>query len=166
MGERPAVVFLIGFMGTGKTTVGRLLARDLGWDFLDLDERIVAKEGRGIPQIFVRDGEAYFRRLETEILASLRGRDRLVVACGGGTYAQEDTRHLIDHLGRAVWIRLPLELALRRCAGEIGRPLLKSQAQAEDLYRRRLPSYRSAPLHIDASGLSAEEVAERIAGLL
>ena len=166
MGERPGVVFLIGFMGAGKTTVGRHLARLLGWDFVDVDERIVASEGLDIPRIFALKGEAHFRRLETEIIVSLRGRARLVVACGGGTYAQEDTRRLIDALGRAVWIRLPLDVALSRCAGETGRPLLRDAAQADALYRQRLPSYRSAPLHVDALGLSAEQVAERIAGLL
>jgi len=166
MTERPGVVFLVGFMGAGKTTVGRHLARLLGWDFVDLDERIVAGEGLGIPQIFAARGEAHFRRLEMDILASLRGRARLVVACGGGTYEQEESRRIIDGLGRAVWIRLPLEVALGRCAGDTTRPLLKSAAQADALYRRRLPSYRAAPLHVDALGLSAEQVAERIAGLL
>ena len=166
MGERPGVVFLIGFMGAGKTTVGRELARLLGWDFVDLDEQIVAKEGLEIAQIFSRMGEPYFRRLETEILASLHGRARVVVACGGGTYAHPDSRQVIDRLGPAVWIRIPLELALRRCAGETSRPLLKSEAQAQELYRRRLPSYRAAPLQVDASGLSAVQVAERIAELL
>ena len=166
MGERPGLVFLIGFMGAGKTTVGRHLARLMGWDFTDLDEEIVGTERRGIPQIFAQEGEVYFRRRETEFLASLRGRTRLVVACGGGTYAHEDNRRLIDQMGRAVWIRLPLEVALRRCAGGPGRPLLKDGNQAEELYRRRLPSYRAAALHVDALGLSPEEVAERIAGLL
>ena len=166
MGERPGLVFLIGFMGAGKTTVGRHLARLMGWDFTDLDEEIVGTERRGIPQIFAQEGEVYFRRRETEFLASLRGRTRLVVACGGGTYAHEDNRRLIDQMGRAVWIRLPLEVALRRCAGGSGRPLLQDENQAEALYRRRLPSYRAAALHVDAGGLSPEEVAERIAGLL
>ena len=166
MGERPGPVFLIGFMGAGKTTVGRLLARLLGWDFVDLDEQIVANERRSIPQIFARDGEAYFRRLETEILASLRGRARLVVACGGGTYAHEDSRRLIDRMGCAVWIQVPIALAWRRCAGAAGRPLLKGEVQAEALYRKRLPSYRAAAIHVDAEGLTAEEVAERIAGML
>ena len=166
MGERPVIVFLIGFMGAGKTTVGRHLARLLGWDFLDLDERIVAHERLGIAQIFAVKGEVHFRRLETEILASLAGRERLVVACGGGTYSHDESRRLIDRLGLAVWIRLSLEVALRRCAGDTGRPLLKNESQAEDLYRRRLPSYRSAPAQVDAGGLSPEEVAERIAGLL
>jgi len=166
MGERPGLVFLIGFMGAGKTTVGRHLARLMGWDFTDLDEEIVGTERRSIPRIFIQEGEAYFRRREMEILASLRGRTRLVVACGGGTYAHEDNRRLIDGMGRAVWIRLPLEVALRRCADGPGRPLLKDENQAEALYRRRLPSYRAAALHVDAGGLTAEEVAERIAGLL
>jgi len=166
MGERPGLVFLVGFMGAGKTTVGRHLARLLGWDFVDLDEEIVAAERRSIPQIFALEGEAYFRRREADILASLRDRTRLIVACGGGTYAHEDNRRLIDRLGRSVWIQLPLEVALRRCASVPGRPLLKDGAQAEALYRRRLPSYRAAALHVDAGDLPAEEVAERIAGLL
>jgi shikimate kinase len=166
MAERPGVVFLVGFMGAGKTTVGRHLARLLGWDFVDLDERIVAGEGLGIAEIFAVKGEAHFRRLEMQILASLRGRARLVVACGGGTYAQDDSRRIIDSLGRAVWIRLPPEVALARCGPDPDRPLLRSAAHADELYRRRLPSYRAAPLHVDALGLSAEEVAERIAGLL
>lgn len=167
MGEQPVTVFLVGFMGAGKTTVGRILARLLGWDFADLDDLIVQAEGRGIPDIFAREGETYFRRLERGILASLRGRTRLVVACGGGTYANEESRLLIDRMGRAVWIQVPLRQALARCAsGGMERPLLQDEAQAEALYRRRLPSYRSAGLHVDADGLTAEEVAERIAGML
>ena len=166
MGERPGLVFLIGFMGAGKTTVGRHLARLIGWDFVDLDEEIVGTEHRSIPQIFAVEGEAYFRRREADLLASLRGRTRVVVACGGGTYAHEDNRRLIDRMGRAVWIQLPLEVALRRCAGGQERPLLQGESQAQALYARRLSSYRAAALKVDASGLSSEEVAERIAGLL
>ena len=166
MGERSDLVFLIGFMGAGKTTVGRVLARIMGWDFVDLDEEIVGAEHRSIPQIFAREGEAYFRRREAELLAALRGRTRMVVACGGGTYAHEENRRLIDGMGRSVWIRLPLEVALRRCAGGASRPLLKDESQAEALYRLRLPCYQEAALQVDAAGLSAEETAERIAGLL
>ena len=166
MGERPGAVFLVGFMGAGKSSVGKVLARLIGWDFVDLDELIVASERRGIPEIFAREGEAYFRRVERGILASLRGRTRLIVACGGGTYENEESRLLIDRMGRAVWIQVPLRQALARCAGGEERPLLKDDAQAEALYRRRLPTYRAAGLHVDADGLSAAEVAERIAGLL
>ena len=166
MGEHPGAVFLVGFMGAGKSTVGKVLARLIGWDFVDLDELIVASERRGIPEIFAREGEAYFRRVERGILASLRGRTRLIVACGGGTYENEESRLLIDRMGRAVWIQVPLRQALARCAGGEERPLLRDGAQAEALYRRRLPTYRAAGLHVDADGLSAAEVAERIAGLL
>ena len=166
MGDNAGVVFLVGFMGAGKTTVGGILARLLRWDFVDLDERIVAAERRDIPRIIAQEGEAYFRRLEREVLASLGGRARLVVACGGGTYANDESRRLIDRLGRVVWIQVPLAQALARCEGGPGRPLLQGGAQAEALYRSRLPSYRAAGLHVDADGLSAEEVAERIAGLL
>ena len=166
MGEHPGTVFLVGFMGAGKTTVGRILARLLGWDFVDLDEIIVKAEGRGIPAIFAQDGETYFRRLERGVLATLRGRTRLVVACGGGTYANDESRLLIDRMGRAVWVQVPLHQALARCPPGDERPLLQDEAQAEALYRRRLPAYRAAGLHVDADGLTAEEVAERIAGML
>jgi len=166
MGERSGVVFLVGFMGAGKTTVGQILARILRWDFVDLDESIVAADRRSIPQIFAEEGEAYFRRLEREIMASLRGRTPLVVACGGGTYANDESRRLIDRMGRVVWIKVPLAQALARCEGGTGRPLLQGGSHAETIYRSRLPSYRAAGLHVDAAGLSAEEVAERIAGLL
>src|SRR5436309_14232462 len=104
MTEPHGPIFLVGFMGAGKTTTGRALARLLGWDFVDLDERIVDVERRSIAEIFRQEGEAYFRRIEAEILGSIRGRPRLVVACGGGTYAQDGTRSLIDGMGRAVWL--------------------------------------------------------------
>lgn len=167
MGDQPDTLFLVGFMGAGKSTVGRILARLLGWDFVDLDDLIVQAEGRGIPAIFSQEGETYFRRVERGILASLRGRTRLVVACGGGTYANDESRALIDRMGRTVWLQVPLRQALARCAsGGEERPLLKTEAEAEALYRRRLSTYRSAALHVDADGLTAEEIAERIARML
>lgn len=167
MGDPSGTVFIVGFMGAGKTTVGRILARLLGWDFVDLDDLIVQAEGRSIPAIFAGEGEAYFRRVERGMLASLRGRTRLVVACGGGTYANDENRLLIDRMGRAVWLQVPLRQALARCAsGGEERPLLKTEAEADALYRRRLTAYRSAGLHVDADGLTAEQVAERIAGML
>lgn len=156
-------IFLVGFMGAGKTTAGRALARLLGWAFIDLDEQIVAAEGRSIPRIFAEDGETYFRRRETQFLSSLRDRPRIVVACGGGTYAQAESRSLIDRMGRAIWIQIPLEQALARCLGGAERPLFRDAAQAEALYLARLPSYRAAALHVDAEGLTPEEIAGRIA---
>lgn len=157
-------VFLVGFMGAGKTTVGAALARLLGWEFIDLDELIVAEDGRTIPRIFEEEGEAFFRRLERHLIAALRGRDRIVVACGGGTYAQEESRALIDTIGRAVWIQIPLDQAIARCGEGPARPLLGDRPRAEALYRSRLPAYRSAPIRVDGAGLQPEEIAERIAG--
>ncbi len=166
MKETSGPIFLVGFMGAGKTTTGKALARLLGWDFLDLDELIMDAETMSIPEIFKERGEAYFRRVERRILASLRGRRRLVVACGGGTYAQAEGRALIDGIGRAVWLQVPLPQALARCDDGPARPLLKDAARAEALYRTRLPAYRSAPLRVDAEGLTPEQVAERIVTLL
>jgi shikimate kinase len=159
-------IFLVGFMGAGKTTAGRALAGVLRWDFVDLDDRIVELEHRSIPRIFKEDGETYFRGVEAEILGSLRGRTRLVVACGGGTYANERSRTLIDSMGRAVWLNLPLADAMARCRDDDERPLLKDATQAQALHRARLSAYRAAPIQVDVEGLSPERVAERIVALL
>ena len=160
------IVFLVGFMGSGKTSAGSALARHLGWDFVDLDELIVERARKSIVDIFRDDGEEHFRHLEMEVLTALRMRRRLVIACGGGTYAREETRHLIDAMGRAVWLRLPIEDALARCAGNRDRPLLKDEGQARALYHSRVPSYRLAPLCVDVYGLTPEKVAESIEALL
>ncbi len=159
-------VFLVGFMGAGKTTVGRALARMLAWDFVDLDERIVEVEHRSIAAILGSAGEPYFRALEARLLDELRGRTRLVVACGGGTYAHEPSRSRIDSMGVAVWLQVPFALALSRCEGGVTRPLLRDPSQAETLYHARLPAYRKAPLRLEAEGMTPEEAAERIAALL
>jgi shikimate kinase len=166
MRDPRGLIFLVGFMGAGKTTTGRALGRLLGWDFLDLDEAIEASERRTISRIFADEGERYFRRREAELLATLRGRVRVVIACGGGTYAQEENRTLIDGLGVAVWIHVPLAEALARCGSGSGRPLFKDDSQAEALYVSRLPGYRAARLRVEAAGLPAEQIAERIAELL
>src|SRR2546425_9986238 len=95
MSDNTGVVFLVGFMGAGKTTVGRILARLLRWDFVDLDEQIVAADRRAIAQIFAQEGEAYFRRLERGGLASLGSPARRGAACGGGAFANDPSRRPI-----------------------------------------------------------------------
>ncbi len=164
--KRRAPVFLVGFMGAGKTTVGRALGHLLGREFVDLDDRIVEEDGRDIPRILRESGEPYFRDLETRILAGLRGRPALVVACGGGTYAHPAARAVIDGLGTAVWLQAPLAAMLARCGEGAGRPLLGGPEEARALYLSRLPSYRTARLHVDVDGLTPEQAAERIAARL
>ena len=160
-------IFLVGFMGAGKTTTGRALARCLAWDFEDLDDLIVGHELRGIAQILRESGEPHFRAVETRLLMGLRGRTRLVVACGGGTYAHEPSRAVIDAMGTAVWLQVPVEVALERCRNAPPtRPLLGGLGEMEALHARRLPAYRSAPLRVDVAHLAPEEAAERIAALL
>ena len=166
MAEGRDAVFLVGFMGAGKSTIGRALAGLLGRVFVDLDDRIVALEGRSIAAILADSGEPYFRALERSVLAAIELRPPPVVACGGGTYAHEPSRRLIDALGVAVWIQVPLEVALARCQPGADRPLLRGPAQAHALYQTRLPSYRSAALHVDVEDLTPDEAAARIAALL
>jgi shikimate kinase len=166
MTPRQQPVFLVGFMGAGKSTTGRSLARLLGWDFVDLDERIVEMEGRSIAAILRDAGEPFFRELESRLLASLAGRARIVVACGGGTYAHPASRALIDAAGTAIWLQVPLPVAIARCLAGPARPLLSGPDQAEALYRRRLPSYSAAPVHVSIEGLSPDQAAERIADRL
>jgi len=166
MAGRDDPIFLIGFMGAGKSVVGAVLARRLGWEFVDLDRLVTEREKRSIAEIFARDGEHGFRQAELRSLDFLQGRRRLVIACGGGTYAQPQGRARIDGMGRAVWIDLPLTAAIERCASGPERPLLRDRAQIESLYRARLPAYRGAPFRIEAVNATPEEVAGRIMMLL
>ena len=159
----PPAVFLVGFMGVGKTTTGRLLAPILGCDFLDLDDLIVAADGRPIPRILAESGEPFFRETERRLLAELDRDQPLVVACGGGTYAHAPSRRVIDAAGTAVWLQLPLVIALERCGAGEGRPLLRDPEQARALYAARLPAYRAAALHVDVEGLTPDEAAARVA---
>ena len=166
MAKSTRPIFLVGFMGAGKTSVGRVLAQRLGWIFIDLDELIVEEEHRPIAGIFDEMGEGYFRRLESRLLASMRGRTRLVVACGGGSYAGREGRTIIDGIGRAVWLDLSLSRALERCDDGVDRPMIRDAAQAGALYRARLPWYSFAPYRIDVEHLTPEQAAEGIARLL
>jgi len=166
MERRRAPVFLVGFMGAGKTTIGRALGSLLGREFVDLDDLIVEQDGRSIARILEESGEPYFRDLEARLLAGLRGRGALVVACGGGTYAHPVSHAVIDGLGTAVWIQAPLAVMLERCGAGAGRPLLGTPDESRALYEIRLPAYRTAPLQVDVDGLTPEEAAERIAARL
>jgi shikimate kinase len=166
MPERDDPIFLVGFMGAGKSVSGALLARRLGWDFIDLDRLVIDRERRSIADVFALDGEVGFRQAELRALDTLQGRRRLVVACGGGTYSHPEGSARIDAMGRAVWIDVPLSTSVERCASLPVRPLLRDRAQIESLYRARLPAYRRAPYRVEAVDATPEEIAGRIFALL
>ncbi len=153
-------IYLVGFMGAGKTTAGIGLASLLDWDFADLDELICRSEAKSIPEIFRDSGEAYFRQRERETLVRLSAVPRLVVATGGGTYVFEENRNLVEAAGWSVWLQVSLPEALRRCGGGEGRPLLGSRSDLEALFRYRQEFYRCARFTVDTEHLAPDQVAE------
>lgn len=159
------VIVLLGFMGAGKSSVGRALSARLGWPFLDLDERIQLREGRSIEQIFKDSGEIGFRKAEhaelRELLMSLDS-TRAVLALGGGTFAQRENLALLK-LARTVFLDAGVEELLQRCVAEARtRPLLKDAEQFRQLYESRRDSYLGASLHIETSGKDVETVVTEI----
>jgi shikimate dehydrogenase len=164
-GSRPNVA-LIGFMGAGKTVVGRALAQRLDRSFVDLDDVIEARAGKSIPQIFVDGGEAEFRRLERDALRDVADGSRQVIACGGGVVAAEENRRRLNGCATSVWLWVPVETVLARAAGS-SRPLLAvadPAATARRLMDERRPWYAAvADLVTGTGGEDPESVADRLA---
>jgi shikimate kinase len=157
---------LAGFMGSGKTTVGALLARQLAWRFVDLDDRIEAVAGLRIPEIFERLGEPAFRQIEADQLRATLGRvfesnESIVLALGGGTYAQQGAPEFLRAANvPVVWLDPPIDVLLARCMTMTGRPLFRDESSFRALYAQRLPSYQQAEHRVDSSGDPARVVAE------
>ncbi len=167
---RPSRLLLVGMMGAGKTTTGRLLAEHLGWDYLDSDAEVQAATGRTVPEIFAQDGEAAFRAAETAALRrGLEEREQVVVAVAGGAVLDPQNRVLIAASGPVVWLRArPETLAARVGDGE-GRPLLDAgpaeALRALDAVRR--PLYESlADVVVDVDDRSPEAVVADIEAAL
>jgi shikimate kinase len=157
-------VVLIGFMGTGKSTVGQLAAQRLGWTFVDSDDWIVERAGKTIPDIFAQEGEAEFRRLETEALAVLLGGVNVVLATGGGAVLLAGNRQLMLDGGLVVALTAPQAVIVKRVSGDRNRPLLQGDAERRvaDLMEARRGAYDFAELTIDTAELDPPAVAERI----
>jgi len=152
-------------MGSGKTTVGPLVAQRLAWRFIDVDDVIEAQAGSTIAQIFARDGEPAFRDLEHRTIARLISEDALVLALGGGAIERIETRDLLLHTAGTLLVHLEVQLAttLARCGGtEHTRPVLADQANLTRRYERRLPLYRTAHVSIPVDTLTPGEVADAI----
>jgi len=163
--QAPRRIVLTGFMGSGKTTVGSLLARRLGWRFVDADDVIEAEAGCSIAEIFSREGEAAFRLRERATIAQLAGGDALVLALGGGAIEDAETRSLLSSMteGRLVHLEVQLATTLARCRGtEHLRPILADQANLARRYERRLPLYRAAHVSIVVDSLTPDEVADAV----
>jgi shikimate kinase len=165
-----AVVCLTGFMGTGKSTVARLLARQIGWQHVDLDKRIVAAANQTIPEIFAKRGEAEFRQIEHEQFVRILGeaaeqqRPRLV-SLGGGTMAQSQNLALLRQSGAVlIWLHCPVDELLKRIAHIQDRPLFRDEASFRKLYEERLPFYELAEYRVE-SNVEPLRVVEQILAL-
>ena len=160
---RPDRVILIGFMGCGKSTVGRLLAERLGWELVDTDALIEARTGTPVTRIFRDQGEHAFRDTETEALASLEQKPRLVVATGGGAPAQPRNRKFFSTTAAIFHLRVSLAAVRERTRGDAGRPLLSLSPNAlRALYDSRQPIYDSMGTAVETDGRTPEEVADEI----
>lgn len=163
---RVPVISLAGFMGSGKSTVGSRLAQQLGWRFVDLDEKIEEAARITIPQFFERHGEPAFRQLEADQLRAALGRsiergEPTILALGGGTYAQQGAPEFLRNAGvPVIWLDSPIEVLLARCSTMTGRPLFKDEASFRALHAQRVSSYQLADFRVDSSGDPAVVVAE------
>ncbi|WP_457679490.1 shikimate kinase [Thermovibrio sp.] len=159
---------LIGFMGSGKSTIGELLSRKTGFKFLDLDWEIVKREGKEIAQIFKERGEKAFRKVEREVLKELLERkENLIIATGGGTPAYENNIELINSKGTSIFLKTDFETLWKRISNDEKRPLVKlGKEKVKELYLKRLSFYERAELKVECEGKGPEEVAREITSKL
>ncbi len=148
-------------MGAGKTTVASAMGRRTGWRPEDIDQHIEARERRSVATIFAQDGEAYFRRVEREVLLDLLPERNVVVATGGGTFIDPDTRATMLADGAVAWLDLPLSGVIERVPADGRRPLAADLTHMEQLYAHRRLAYAAAHVRIDA-GRPVDEVVERL----
>jgi len=168
-GSAVRAVFLVGFMGAGKTSIGRELGKYLGWRFEDLDDRIRAREGRTIPEIFAQSGEAVFRRSELaalrELLEEATSGAPLIAALGGGAFVQPEIASLLEPANCVtIFLDAPVEELWRRCGADaVERPLRRDAGEFRQLYEARRPRYLQAKKRMDTTGRQIDELVREIA---
>jgi len=158
---------LIGFMGTGKSSIGKYLADKLGKKFVELDEEIVKKAGKSIPAIFAEKGETFFRQLEAEIVCHWSTRDNLVISTGGGVVLNKANVINLRKKGLLICLQAEAEIILQRVESDNSRPLLAVEDRLEkikQLLQERASFYAIADYTIDTSSLNRQEVAEHLIG--
>lgn len=154
-------LYLVGFMGAGKTSVAGALGQRIGWRVADIDQLVETRERRSIAAIFQQNGESHFRNVERLVLTELVPERHLIVATGGGTFVDPENRAMMLADGAVAWLDVPLAGLLERVPQDGSRPLAADRAQLEQLYLRREVAYRDAHVRIDGTG-PVDEVAERL----
>jgi shikimate kinase len=154
-------LYLVGFMGAGKTSVARALGRRIGWRVEDVDHRIEGRERRRVAEIFATDGEPYFRNVERGVLLELLGERHIIVATGGGTFEAPENRTAMLADGAVAWLDVPLDRVIQRVPADGRRPLAADRVQMEQLFARRQATYSHAHVRIDASR-PVPEIVERL----
>jgi shikimate kinase len=162
-------IYLVGFMGTGKTTVGKILAAKLDREFVEMDAVIESRQGSAITDIFANKGEIYFRRLESELLKELSVRENLVISCGGGLICNRGNLKLLKDSGIVVALSASVSITYERTKKYTCRPILNVEnprERIEELLKERAPYYAQAHHMIDTDNASAEKIADKIISFL
>jgi shikimate kinase len=161
--HRQKLIYLVGFMGAGKSSVGTGLAQQMGWPFVDLDTIIEAGQGATIRQIFEQAGEPFFRQIEHAALVEVTRKAPAVIALGGGTFVQKSNFDLVRQTGGAtIWLDCPIDELWQRCSTMDNRPLFRDRQSFSKLYEQRLPYYRQAEFRIATGGRSPQDIVQEI----
>ena len=155
-------VYLVGFMGAGKSSIARALARRLDWRAVDVDEMIEQREHQRVAVIFAKHGEPYFRTVERQVLLDQIPSRHLVVATGGGTFVDPQNRAVISRDGLSVWLDVPIDRLIARVPADGRRPLAADRAEFERLYIARRASYAQATYRVDAGHARIPAIVEEL----
>ncbi len=156
-------IYLVGFMGSGKSTIGQILAKKLNMKFIDVDSEIEKKEDMKISEIFKKKGEKYFRDLEKKEIKTLTKEKGLIVSTGGGLGANLENMERMKKTGTVIWLDVPLNVILDRCKNDQNRPLLQQSLEdLKKLFEERKKVYSLANVHIKVKNQTPEELAEEI----
>ena len=162
-------IYLIGFMGTGKSTVAKKLQRFLPFQVVEMDEAIERVEAMSIPEIFAQKTEAYFRKVEKEVISELADEEDLIIALGGGAFEDEETRNILEKTGKVIYLKSSVERLLNRIKDDKNRPLLQCdnpKDKLEELLKMREPNYLKAEFVIETDNKEINDIVNNIVELM
>src|SRR5690554_6409487 len=170
------IIYLTGFMGSGKSTIGPILANTLGWDFYDLDRVIENKTGKKVREIFEQDGESFFRSLETETLKELSELDKTIISLGGGTMANAENIKTLKSTGKTIYLNMSVQAAVKRLKFKRDRPVLNNfnedfseedlKNKINDLMQKRISYYQQADYTVDTEASSVGKTVDKIVKII